>query len=93
MLNLGGLAAALFVGTVLLPKGASLASKRAAEMRWIEAVDMAHRFGARVPDWHEDEPRALLWIGRIERLPLAQQQGRLAAAIDEANRYAGPPDA
>ena len=78
---------------LLLPKGASLASKRAAEMRWIEAVDMAHRFGARVPDWHEDEPRALLWIGRIERLPLAQQQGRLAAAIDEANRYAGPPDA
>jgi hypothetical protein len=28
-------------------------------------------------------------MGRIERLPLAQQQGRLQAAIDEANRYAG----
>ena len=58
-------------------------------MRWIEAIDIAHRFGARVLDYHEDEPVAQQWIYRIAELPLAQQQGRLAAAIAEANRYAG----
>ena len=31
-----------------------------------------------------------LWIERVSRLPLAQQQGRLAAAVIEANRFAGP---
>ena len=40
-------------------------------------------------DYHEDEPVAQQWIDRIAELPLAQQQGRLAAAIAEANRYAG----
>jgi hypothetical protein len=49
---------------------------------------MARRFDARAPGYREYEPRAALWIGRIERLPLAQQQGRLAEAIAEANRYA-----
>jgi hypothetical protein len=42
-----------------------------------------------LPDYHEDEPIAQVWIERIERLPLAQQEGRLAAAIAEANHYAG----
>jgi hypothetical protein len=66
----------------------SRTSKEATEIRFIEAVDMAYRFGARVPDCHEDDPRAALWIERIAELPLAQQQGRLAEAIAEADRYA-----
>jgi hypothetical protein len=31
--------------------------------------------------YHEDDPRAALWIKRIVELPLAQQLGRLAEAI------------
>ena len=57
-------------------------------MRFVEAVDLAHRFGAAIPDCHEDAPVAQLWVGKIAELPLAQQQGRLTAAIAEANRYA-----
>jgi hypothetical protein len=57
-------------------------------MRFIEAIDMAHRFGARSPDFHEDDPHTVLWIKRIAELPLAQQCGRLAEAIAEANHYA-----
>jgi hypothetical protein len=59
-------------------------------MRWIEAIDMASRFGAAIPDYHEDAPIAQCWIDRVAGLPLAQQQGKLQAAIDEANRYADP---
>jgi hypothetical protein len=51
-------------------------------MRFIEAIaDMARRFGAKAPELHEDDPRAVLWIERVAELPLAQQQGRLAEAI------------
>jgi hypothetical protein len=57
-------------------------------MRFIEAIDLAHRFGARMPEMHEDDPRTTLWIGRIVELPMAQQCGRLAQAIAEADRYA-----
>jgi hypothetical protein len=39
---------------------------------------------------HEDDPRATPWIERIAELPLAQQQGRLAEAIAEADRRAVP---
>jgi hypothetical protein len=72
-------------------------ASRAAEFDWlravpvhrfIEAVDLAHRFGARVPEFHEDDPRTGGWIDGIAELPLAQQQGRLAAAIAEADRTA-----
>ena len=48
---------------------------------------MAHRFGAKAPELHEDDPRAAPWIERIAELPLAQQQGRLAEAIAEADRH------
>jgi hypothetical protein len=57
-------------------------------MRFVEAIDLARRFGARMPEMHEDDPRAVLWIERVVELPLAQQQGRLAQAITEAGRYA-----
>jgi hypothetical protein len=30
-----------------------------------------------LPDYHEDEPIVQAWIDRIERVPLAQQQGKL----------------
>jgi hypothetical protein len=61
-------------------------------MRFIEAIDLAHRFGAKAPELHEDDPRVALWIGRVAELPLAQQQGRLAEAIARAARYAGQAD-
>jgi hypothetical protein len=32
-------------------------------MRFIEAIDMARRFGAKAPDLHEDDPRAALQFG------------------------------
>jgi hypothetical protein len=41
-----------------------------------------------MPDLHEDDPRAVLWIGRVAELLLAQQQGQLAEAVAEVNRYA-----
>jgi hypothetical protein len=65
-----------------------LAVSRTREMRFIEAIDLAHRFGAKTPELHEDDPRAVLWIDRIAELSLAQQQGRLAQAIAEVNRCA-----
>jgi hypothetical protein len=58
-------------------------------MRWIEAIEMAHRFGAKVPNCHVAAPAAQCWIDRIAALPIAQQQGRLAEAIAEANHYTG----
>ena len=57
-------------------------------MRFIEAIDLARRFRTKIPELHEDDPRAALWIERIADLPLAQQQGRLAEAIAEADRHA-----
>ena len=59
-------------------------------LTFADAVDMAFRFGCLLPRFHEDSPRAALWINRIADLPLAQQQGRLPAAVIEANRFAGP---
>ena len=40
---------------------------------------MALRFGAKVPELHEDSPLARLWIDKIADLPAALRQGRLAA--------------
>ena len=57
---------------------------------WIGAIDMARRFGARIPNCRIDGLAAQCWVDRVEALPMAQQQGRLAAAIAEANRVAGP---
>jgi hypothetical protein len=46
-----------------------------------------------LPDYHEDDPRAALWIDRIAELSMAQQQGRLAAiAVQTATRNRGPAD-
>ena len=59
---------------------------------WIGAIDMARRFGARIPNCRIDALAAQCWVDRVEALPMAQQQGRLAAAIAEANRYVGPPE-
>ena len=42
---------------------------------------MALRFGAKVPELHEDSPLARLWIDKIADLPAAQRQGRLADAV------------
>ena len=51
---------------------------------------MALRFGAKVPELHEDSPLARLWIDKIADLPAAVRQGCLAAAVIGANRFAGP---
>jgi hypothetical protein len=60
---------------------------RPPDLTFAGAIDMALRFGAKLPDCREDSPLAALWIARIADLPLAQQQGRLAAAVIEANGY------
>src|SRR6516162_6686295 len=77
-------------------RGVTSASKKIGghEMRWdwIGAIDMARRFGARIPNCRIDALAAQCWVDRVEALPMAQQQGRLAAAIAEANRYVGPPE-
>jgi hypothetical protein len=54
------------------------------------AIDLARRFRTKITELHEDDPRAALWIERIVELPLAQQQGRLAEAIAEADRHVEP---
>jgi hypothetical protein len=61
-----------------------------ADLTYQDAVDMAFRFGCLLPRFHEDSPLAALWIAKVADLPLAMRQGRLAAAVIEANRFAGP---
>jgi hypothetical protein len=39
--------------------------------------------------WHEDDELIDDWVDLIAALPAAEQQGRLAQAISEADRYAG----
>jgi hypothetical protein len=57
-------------------------------MTFIEAQDLALRFGCLLPRYHKDDPRAAAWIAAVVDLPLARQQGRLAEAITTANRCA-----
>ena len=59
-------------------------------MTFIEAQDLAFRFGCLLPRYHEDDPLAAPWIERVSRLPLAQQAGKLAESVVEADRFAGP---
>ena len=57
-------------------------------MTFIEAKDLALRYHCKLPDYHENHPKAALWIAAIAELPLAEQQGRLGAATREADRLA-----
>ena len=59
-------------------------------MTFIEAKDLALRYSCKLPDFYENDPRAVLWIAAIAALPLAEQQGRLGAATREADRLANP---
>jgi hypothetical protein len=61
-------------------------------LTYVEAQDLALRYHARLPVWSEDDKLIDDWIALIAALPAAEQRGRLAEAIAEANRYAGPPD-
>ena len=58
-------------------------------MHYVDVLDIALRFGARPPVWHEDDPRILTWIDKVQALPTAQQQGTLARALREADEAAG----
>jgi hypothetical protein len=61
-------------------------------LTYIEARDLALRYHARLPVWSEDDELIDDWIDLIAALPAAEQQGRLAEALAEANRYAGLPE-
>jgi len=58
-------------------------------MTYIEAKDLALRYHARLPVWPEDDELIDDWVDLIAKLPAAGQQGVLAKAIAEADRYAG----
>jgi hypothetical protein len=55
-------------------------------MTFIEAQDLALRYHCKLPDYHENHPKAALWIAAIAELPLAERQGRLGAPTREADR-------
>jgi hypothetical protein len=57
-----------------------------------EAKRLAARYGANQPAFPASHPTAQAWIDRIAWLPSADEQGTLAEAIAEANRYSGPVD-
>ena len=78
-----------WVSNASQPKPIARSQTESHDMRWIEAIEIAHRFGAKVPNCHVAAPAAQCWIDRIAALPIAQQQGRLAEAIAEANHYTG----
>jgi hypothetical protein len=46
------------------------------DLSFESAHDLALRYSCKLPDYHEDDPRAALWIAAIAELPLAEQQGR-----------------
>jgi hypothetical protein len=54
-----------------------------------EAQDLALRYHANLPVWPEDDELIDDWVDLIAQLPAAEEQGRLAQAIAEADRYAG----
>jgi hypothetical protein len=58
-------------------------------LTYIEAQELAFRYHARLPVWQEDDELIDDWVDLIAQLPAAEQQGRLAQAIAEADRYAG----
>jgi hypothetical protein len=58
------------------------------DLTFADAVDLALRYSCKLPDWHENDPRAALWIAVIAELPTAEEQGRLGAATREADRLA-----
>ena len=58
-------------------------------MTYIEAKDLALRYHAKLPVWPEDDELIDDWVDLIAKLPAAEQQGVLAQAIAEADRYAG----
>jgi hypothetical protein len=60
-----------------------------AGLTYIEAKDLALRYHAKLPVWPEDDELIDDWVDLIAQLPAAEQQGRLAQAIAEADRYAG----
>ena len=47
------------------------------------------RYHAKLPVWPEDDELIDDWVDLIAQLPAAEEQGRLAQAIAEADRYAG----
>ena len=57
-------------------------------MTFSEAQDLALRYHCKLPDYHENDPKAALWIAAIAELPHAEQQGCLGAATREADRRA-----
>ena len=57
-------------------------------MTFVEAQELALRYHCKLPDYHENHPKAALWIAAIAELPHAEQQGRLGAATREADRRA-----
>jgi hypothetical protein len=59
------------------------------DLTFASACDLALRYHCKLPNYHEDDPRAALWIAAIAALPLAEQQGRLGAATREADSFAG----
>ena len=60
-----------------------------AGLTYIEAQDLALRYHAKLPVWPEDDELIDDWVDLIAQLPSAEEQGRLAQAIAEADRYAG----
>jgi hypothetical protein len=60
------------------------------DLTFADAIDMAVRYSCKLPDYHEDDPRAALWIAAVAELPIAEQQGRLGVATREADRLAEP---
>ena len=57
-------------------------------MTFVEAQELALRYHCKLPDYHENHPKAALWIAAIAELPLAEQQGRLGAGTREADSLA-----
>jgi hypothetical protein len=57
-------------------------------MTFSEGQDLALRYHCKLPDYHENHPKAALWIAASVELQLAERQGRLGAATREADRLA-----
>jgi hypothetical protein len=54
------------------------------DLTFASAFDLALRYHCKLPGYHEDDPRAALWIAAVAELPLAEHQGRLGVATREA---------
>jgi hypothetical protein len=63
-----------------------------AGLTYTEAQDLALCYHAKLPIWHEDDELIDDGVDLIAKLPVAEQQGMLAQALAEADRYAGADD-